>query len=165
MTTRIQLTLFVPGPEAGPLENLRLLLDPVQHSLIPAHVTLCREDELELLDPDSIAARVAASPVKAFTLRFGKPEGFFEHGILLPCVAGEPDFRALREHLLGSVDIRRASPHMTLAHPRNPKAPGNALANAMVLPELFAITFTGVSLIEQTGATPWRVRGTFPLPV
>ncbi|MBS1786040.1 MAG: hypothetical protein JST24_11475 [Acidobacteria bacterium] len=71
----------------------------------------------------------------------------------------------MREHLLGSVDIRRASPHMTLAHPRNPKAPGNALANAMVLPELFAITFTGVSLIEQTGATPWRVRGTFPLPV
>ena len=43
--SRIQLTLFVPPPNAELIESVRRLVDPIQHQLIPAHVTLCREDE------------------------------------------------------------------------------------------------------------------------
>jgi|GEM_PF-3988953 len=44
---RRHLILFVPAGITASIEALRRFVDPVQHSLIPAHVTLCREDELE----------------------------------------------------------------------------------------------------------------------
>ena len=163
MITRSQLSLYVPAPMAEPLESVRRVVDPVQSSLIPAHVTLCREDELAQLEPGVIASRLATPPVKSVTLQFGKAESFYEHGILLPCVAGEHEFRSLREHLLGSRNIRHQSPHITLAHPRNPKAHGNCLASAHMLPESFSIAFSTVTLIEQTGIAPWRVLDTFYL--
>jgi hypothetical protein len=94
---------------------------------------------------------------------FGKPESFYEHGILLPCIAGESEFIALREHVLGSRSIRRQPPHITLAHPRNPKATGNYLTNAHALPEKISVTFTRINFIEQTGTTSWRVLDTFGL--
>ena len=42
---------------------------------------------------------------------------------------------ALRAQILGVRGLRREDPHMTLAHPRNPKAPGNSIANAAPAPE------------------------------
>ncbi|MBE2186447.1 MAG: hypothetical protein IAE99_06720 [Rhodothermales bacterium] len=41
---RRQLTLFVPPPRAEPIETVWRLVDPVQHRLIAAHVTLARGD-------------------------------------------------------------------------------------------------------------------------
>ena len=67
--TRNQLTRFAPMPDPEALEATRMLLDPVQASLIAAHVTL----------------------------RFGAAETFSGHGILLPSVAGEQEFQALRQ--------------------------------------------------------------------
>jgi 2'-5' RNA ligase len=164
MSTRIQLSLYVPEPAATSLESVRRTLDPVQSSLIPAHVTLCREDELAPLENGALVSRLVDIPMEPVTLHFGKPEPFHEHGILLPCIAGEHEFIALREHVLGSRSIRRQSPHITLAHPRNPKVAGNCLANANVLPERISITFARINFIEQTGATPWRALGTFDIP-
>lgn len=46
-TFRRQLSLFVPEPARGPVDAVRQALDPQQHALIPAHVTLCRESELD----------------------------------------------------------------------------------------------------------------------
>lgn len=155
--------MYLPEPEAPELEAARRLLDPVQSSLIPAHVTLCREDELALVKSDALASRLNDIQAMSVTLYFGRPEVFQGHGILLPCIAGEEAFRSLREHVLGSRAIRRQSPHITLAHPRNPKSAGNCLANANVLPEVIIMTFINVALIEQTGATPWRVLQTYEL--
>lgn len=163
MTTRIQLSMYVPEPEAGVLEAVRRKLDPVQSSLIPAHVTLCRENELAFVGPEELNSRLTDAHANSVTLHFGRPEPFHEHGILLPCIAGEQEFRALREQVLGTRAIRLQSPHITLAHPRNPKAAGNSLANANVLPETISVTFTSVKLIEQTGITPWSVLRTFEL--
>ncbi len=160
--------MYLPEPEASELEAVRRLLDPVQSSLIPAHVTLCREDELALVNTDSFASRLADAQATRVTLHFGRPEVFHEHGILLPCIAGEEAFHSLRVHVLGSRAIRRQAPHITLAHPRNPKSAGNCLANANLLSTMISINFTSVALIEQTAATPWRVlrtyeiRGTMP---
>ena len=159
--TRTQLSLYVPEPLATSLESVRRTLDPVQSSLIPAHVTLCREDELAGLDPDALHLRLARIPLPPLTLRFGRPEPFHEHGILLPCIAGQNEFRTLREHVLGARSIRPHRPHITLAHPRNPKAPGNCPANAGELADGMAITFTRINVIEQTGVAPWRVVAAF----
>jgi 2'-5' RNA ligase len=164
MSSRIQLSLFVAGPTAAVLESARCTLDPVQSNLIPAHVTLCREDELASLENGALLSRLADLPVDQVTLHFGRPEAFHEHGILLPCIAGEEEFIAVREHILGSCSIRHQSPHITLAHPRNPKAPGNSLVKASELPETITIVFSRIHLIEQTGTSRWRVVGTFDLP-
>ncbi|MBI1324499.1 hypothetical protein GC170_15120 [bacterium] len=154
---RSQLTMFVRENLAGPIEAIRIIVDPVQHSLIPAHVTLCREDELEKYE--GWRERLAAMPAEMIlqTLRFGRAESFAGHGILLPCIEGIERFRILRQTILGSDTIRDARPHMTLAHPRNPKSPGNAIEIACGLPSEFEITFDTIRLIEQFDSNPWNV--------
>ena len=157
MTTRLQLTLFLAGPGAERVEAVRRTLDPVQLSLIPAHVTLCREDELEGLGPALLRQRLAASGIRPLTLVFGSAQEFSTHGVLLPCISGEEEFRALREVVLGSETIRLQQPHITLAHPRNPKAPGNNLAAAASLASGLKARLTSICLIQQAGSAPWQV--------
>lgn len=142
---------------------MRRLVDPVQSRLIPAHVTLCREDEICELPADELAKRLAQIQRASVTLRFGRPREFHGHGILLECIGGESAFQQLRESVLDSIDVRIQRPHITLAHPRNPRAIGNSLANAMRLPAIIAITFPSLCLIEQTGGEPWAVLREFGL--
>jgi hypothetical protein len=159
---RRQLTLFVPPAQSAALEAVRRLVDPVQHGLIAAHVTLCRD--AELADWDALARRLAAlaPPALTLTLRFGAPAHFHGHGIWVECIDGAERFRALRAALLGSGAIAEQAPHITLAHPRNPRAPGNALAAAQSLPQPLTIRFDTCSLIEQHGQDPWRRIADFP---
>ena len=158
---RRQLSLYVPEPQRIAIDVVRAVLDPVQHRLIPAHVTLCREDELAAIDESALATRLeGASPI---TLRFGAPERFDGHGLLMPCIAGEPDVHVLRQQALDRNDVRRATPHLTLAHPRNPMAPGNDLANAASLQGGVTLQFDRVHLIEQIDGGVWRVVHSFAL--
>ncbi|NQD35887.1 hypothetical protein HPT27_02560 [Permianibacter sp. IMCC34836] len=154
---RRQLTLFVPDVVAVELEALRRVLDPVQSRLIAAHVTLCREDELGACTESELRARIARCPIRALQLQFGPAEVFYEHGIRLPSIGDERDFHTLRQYLLGTEAIRLQSPHITLAHPRNPKAPGNSLATATALTTPFTIRFSTISWIEQRGTAPWQL--------
>ena len=162
--TRRQLTLFVPPSAAAELEALRQVLDPIQHSLIAAHATLCREDEFGPTIEPELARRFAETQPRPLTLHFGAPQAFQGHGILLPCVNGVEAFHRLRVQILGSSQIRAHPPHITLAHPRNPKAPGNTLPTTQRLPDPLVITFTSVSLIEQTEADAWREVARYDLP-
>ena len=157
LNTRTQLSLYVPQSLSAELEALRRLLDPIQAHLIPAHVTLCREHELANLAPAVIRSRLAAAEARHITLRFGRPESFHEHGILLPCIEGEAEFQELRWWLLGSREVRRQVPHITLAHPRNPRSPGNSLFTAGFLEGNLIITFACVRRIQQEGSEPWQV--------
>lgn len=150
-----QLSLYVPAHAAKEIEAVRKIVDPIQSNLIPAHITLCREDELD--DFATIKARPAHIPLKPITLRFGTPEIFSGHGLLLNCIGGDDKFRLLREYLLASKNIKNQRPHITLAHPRNPKSAGNLLGSASRLPEMIEITFPTIYLIEQAGNEPWRV--------
>jgi hypothetical protein len=153
VTPRRQLSLYIPEDAAAPIEAVRRVLDPVQHALIPAHVTLCRDEEVAGL---SASAR-APSPHKPITLVFGRAVPFDGHGVLLPCIDGQVEFTHLRQRLLAPGAIRHQSPHITLAHPRNPRAPGNAIDRALTLPPEIVVTFSDLCLIEQAPNEPWRV--------
>ncbi len=167
MSVRDQLTLFVPAPDNLPLEVLRQRLDPVQHALIAAHVTLCREEELSGLTPAELPQRLVSAAAAEITLDFGAPQGFDGHGVLLPCVAGTDAFHALRRAVLGRVDVREASAHITLAHPRNPKAAGNTSAGVATviaaLPDPLRWTFSSVCWIQQVQGGPWTLLTRQPL--
>lgn len=69
----------------------------------------------------------------------------------------EVRFTQLREYLLGSSDIRVQRPHLTLAHPRNPKAPGNSLTFAASQVNPGPVCFTSIFLIEQIDSLPWQI--------
>lgn len=163
MRIRSQLSLFVP-PGSGPdLEAIRGVVDPVQRRLIPAHVTLCREDELHGVGLRELNERLAHAGTEAITLQFGPPQRFGGYGILLPCIGGTAAFQTLREVVLADRHARPHAPHLTLAHPRNPRAPGNDLARTASLLTGLTVTFAEVHLIEQIDDAPWGVRGTVAL--
>ena len=136
----------------------------MQFNLIVAHVTLCREDELEGLSAENLWRNLSTSEARPITLTFGAPESFSTHGILLPCIAGEEDLRALRQLILGPAAAKRQAPHVTLAHPRNPKAIGNSLAATLSLGSGAEIRFESICLIQQDGTSTWRVVQRFQLP-
>ncbi len=159
MPLRRQLSLFVPPPHRADLDDIRRITDPVQHRLIPAHVTLCREDELGELHLRDVETRLEHARSGPVTLEFGPPERFGGHGILLPCIGGAEAFHTLREVVLATRPVRTHTPHLTLAHPRNPKAPGNDLAQVAALQQGLRVTFPEVSYIEQLDGYPWQVLG------
>jgi len=164
LNMRRQLSLYVPHTESARLDAVRRVLDPVQTDLIPAHMTLCREDEIGEISALEIGSRLLRSAARPVTLSFGRPVNFEGHGVLLPCVAGEQAFHRLRTEILGSGSIRRHVPHITLAHPRNPPPANARLAGAMGLPENLSFTFATIVSIEQMGAAlPWRVLQEFAL--
>ena len=160
---RRQLTLFVPSPVSATLERIRQELDPVQARLIRAHVTLCREDELDGVGFDDVRERLRRQSMSELALRFGPARIFAGHGVLLPCVGGEALFHQLRAGALGRAEIRVQEAHITLAHPRNPRAPANNAAHVAALETLATISFGTVSLIEQEPGQPWDVLDTATL--
>lgn len=163
MNSRDQLTLFVPPSDSAALDAVRQVLDPIQAELIKAHVTLCREDEIAGVTSASIRARLVDSEVTQVKLRFGAPERFNDHGILLPCIDGESEFEALRQVVLGTAPVRRQVPHITLAHPRNPRASGNTLENALSLGSGRTLIFDVITRIRQRGSSSWQSIEEYPL--
>jgi 2'-5' RNA ligase len=163
MPVRSQLSLYVPQSSAADIEAVRRSVDPVQSRLIPAHVTLCREDELAGLEFGVLEQRLRHGRPSALTLHFGPPERFGGHGMLLPSIGDTTGFDALRALVLGIPSPRQHTPHLTLAHPRNPRAEANSLGSAAPLRDGRSVTFDAVQLIEQVDAAPWVVLETFPL--
>lgn len=155
--TRSQLTLFVPAPYGARLDALRKTLDPIQASLIAAHVTLCREDEIAHIDPTALFARVHTWGHGPLHLTFGPPRRFSGHGVLLPCEQSAEQFHALRQWLLQDDGIRVHDAHLTLAHPRNARATGNTDDALAACPKDLRLHFASVSLIEQHHTAAWRL--------
>lgn len=159
--SRKQLSMFAPQSFAKEIEEVRKIVDPIQSTLIPAHITLCREDEF--LDNLELRERLKSLSFKPLILSFGNVESFSTHGLLLNCIGGQEDFYFLRENILNSKNIKFQKPHITLAHPRNPKAKGNLLENILNLPKVIKITFPTIYLIEQEESKPWKVLESYNL--
>jgi hypothetical protein len=164
VNTRRQLSLYVPRTEGALLEAVRRVLDPCAGW---AH-TGTRDSVQGGRDRAGVSHRyrVETAEVRSSTimLDIGSPVKLDGHGVLLPCVAGEQAFHQLRSEVLGTTEIRRHAPHITLAHPRNPPPARGSLVDAMGLPENLSFTFATIFSIEQIAATlPWRVLREFAL--
>ena len=153
---RSQLTLFVP--EASAIEAIRRQYNPVQHSLIEAHVTLCREDEQ--LDIEKVLQNLEQLDFPAITIRFGKPERFDEgKGVLLPALEENTSFQKLRKTILKGVieQPRNHQPHITLMHPRNSICTDEFFLEISKRELSDSFQFNKISLIEQVDGGIWKI--------
>jgi len=155
---RKQLTLFF---ENDIIEEIRAKFNPLQHHLIPCHVTLCREDEIG--DLANIMAKIKAINIKKpFQIKFNKVKRFDSgKGVLIPASSVNKDFHKLRSCILNVP--RTYLPHITLMHPRNSTCTDVIFEEikSYALPKL--ITFNKISLIEQRNGEKWELLENFLL--
>lgn len=161
---RIQLTLFLDADVSESIEHLRQTFNPEQYALIPAHVTLCREDELEQIE--QIIQRIPVLELANVTVDFGQVARFSDgKGVMIPASGDNAPFQALRAQILqGFIEKpRRHEPHITLMHPRNSTCTDAIFEQIQKchLPE--RITFRSISLIQQEMGQEWKILNVFVL--
>ena len=152
---RRQLTLFLPPDQRAIVEPIRHRLDPQQHAIIQAHVTLCRDNEL--VPWQVINQRLASLGDFSITMQFGEPQLLPDGCVLLRPTRGAEQYQDLRQSILGS-SANAHGAHITLLHPRNA---GGVIYNlAEIAPALAGLTatFRTIAIIEQYGSGPWLVQ-------
>lgn len=156
---RRQLSLFVPEPERSQLDAIRQKYDPKQQAIIPAHVTLCRDEELEPWA--SLEERLVALRSVEITFVLGAPKQIEACGVLVPMANSSTAFDDLRHRLLGDRCARQI-PHITLLHPRH--ADGKEHAYEAISHEFLpaSVTLTEIALIEQVNGGAWNVLSRYP---
>jgi 2'-5' RNA ligase len=160
-STRQQLTLFVsPGNDV--IETIRATLNPVQHSLIAAHVTLCREDEIDPIEHvienirtvrHEVPLCITFNPI----LRFNNG-----NGVLMPAEHSD-QFQLLRRSVLKGIqnNPRHHDPHITLMHPRNSTCTDTIFSQLKTYTLPDRLYFDTISLIEQRNGGKWIVADQF----
>ena len=161
---RIQLTLFVDEKQSAAIERIRQKFNPLQYRLIRAHVTLCREDEIEPIE--AVLYNLTQQALPKISISFGKAIRFSDdNGVLLPANDNLHSFRTLRSQVLhGIIEApRNHEPHITLMHPRNSTCTDDIFQqiSKVILPAV--ITFEKISLIEQIDQEPWKIIQEFDL--
>ena len=161
--TRRQLTLFIPGGN-DTIEKIRATFNPAQYNLIPAHVTLCREHEINPIEKaiENIRFITRDKPIR---IAFNLP-GRFDNGkgVFIPAKKENTDFHELRQTVLtGLVEFPPEHlPHITLMHPRNSTCTDfifEQIINYDLPTELF---FDTICLIEQHNGGRWVIIEQFP---
>lgn len=164
LTIRRQLSLFLPLTEGRQIDNLRKALNPVQYALIPAHVTLAREDEITELDNVKLISILEEA--KNVSISFDPIRTFSEgKGLMIPGSKQNRAFHQLRKHLLGKEGegVRRHRPHITIMHPRNSSCNEEIFNDVRKLALPTQISFEQVYLIEQINGGKWKVIEQFRL--
>jgi len=153
---RRQLTLFI-AEQNETIEQIRIQFNPAQYNLIAAHITLCREDEIEPIEKviENIKSITKAEPLR---LEFDPPERFENgRGVLIPAKKTSNIFSDLRKTILNGLNEhpREHLPHITLIHPRN------ATCTDMIWQQIqkqdlpTELLFDTISLIEQHNGGRW----------
>lgn len=155
LPTRRQLTLFLPPDKREVIESIRQKIDPLQHAMIPAHVTLCRDDEL--IPWQALGERLASLGQLSLTMRFGVPRVLLDGCVLMRPTLGAEPFQRLRQSILGP-SAKVLGAHITLLHPRHAAGAVYDLAELVARLPGVTITFHSIALIEQSGAGAWLVR-------
>lgn len=155
MATRRQASLFLDNVAA--VEAMRHRYDPAQAKRIPAHVTLCREDEV--VDWEILHRNLDVVSPFELRLSFGIPvqTGNF---VFLPVVAGANEYQLLRQSLL-SQKPRWQDPHLTIIHPRDGKCDAAIFSDISTRITPFQYTFHNAVLIEQLDGGVWRQKTKF----
>jgi hypothetical protein len=147
---RRQASLYLP--DLLHIESLRFRHNPTQARLIPAHVTLCREDEVT--DWDAFRSNLECLCPFQITLDFGVPVRD-NNFVFLPVRAGLEEFHDFRRALLPK-EPRKQTPHVTIIHPRNGNCTDDVFSDISANISPFQFTFREVMLIEQEGDGVWK---------
>jgi hypothetical protein len=110
-----------------------------------------------------LRARLRNNCWPPLTLRFADSERSEGHGIVMRCMDDRAAFHTFRMQVLGTSRVRPQHPHLTFAHPRNPKAPGNTLAVLAPLIGGWTITCTEIVSMTQQGDEPWQIQERYRL--
>lgn len=161
---RIQLTLFIPEQDAVAIEKIRKGYNPEQYKLIPAHITLCREDELDQMD--HVMLNLEQLQFECFTINLGAVERFSQgKGVLLPAIGPNEVFQKLRSTVLKGIieQTRQHEPHITLMHPRNATCTDEIFESIQKNSFPQQLIFDQISLIEQEIGEKWQILKTYKL--
>lgn len=161
---RIQLTLFIDGNETDEIERIRKTYNPEQYNLIKAHVTLCREDELEQIE--KVLQNLKTLDHAGITIDFENPIRFSNgKGVLLPVFGTNKLFQELRNKILRGIieNPRVHEPHITLLHPRNAACTDEIFQQIEKSRFPKKIAFKKISLIEQEQGMKWEIIKEFEL--
>ncbi len=162
--TRLQLTLFIEENESESIEKIRKEFNSEQYELIKAHVTLCREDELEEIE--KVLLNLENLNQEYITIDFGNTARFLDgKGVLLPALGDNEQFHQLRKAVLQGLieQPRRHEPHITLMHPRNSTCTDSIFEQIEKIQLLDKIVFRKISLIKQEAGKKWNVLREFEL--
>lgn len=154
---RKQLTLFINEPN-GNIEKIRAEFNSEQFNLISAHVTLCREDEIEPIK-QAIERLKSISLEKPIRIELKKAERFADgKGVFISAFGDNKEFNKLREMVLGQTELKKEQvPHLTLMHPRNSTCT-DAIFEKIKNHDLpTELEFGKVSLIKQVNDGKWIV--------
>ena len=152
---RRQLSLFLSPDQRAVVEPIRQRLDPRQHAIIPAHVTLCRDDELVYWH--LVRERLASLGSFSITIRFGDPQVLPDGCVLLRPTHGIEEYQNLRQLVLGPGATAHGA-HLTLLHPRNSAGVTYDLAEIANALTGLTTTFRTIALIEQCESGKWVVQ-------
>ncbi len=155
--TRRQLSLFLRDNFEN-IENIRAKYNPVQHDLIAAHVTLCREDEIEALE-QIIKNLKAIELDEPISIQFASVERFADgKGVFIPAKGENKAFVELRKTVLNVNELlKEQHPHITLIHPRNGTCSDEIFAHIQAYDLPTEFYFDTISLIEQKDGGKWEV--------
>ncbi|VXC14781.1 conserved hypothetical protein [Flavobacterium sp. 9AF] len=160
---RYQLTLFL-SEQSEVIEHIRSTYNPIQFELIKAHVTLCREDEIQSHLNKIIANCISIDWQKPLPVHFKAPERFSNgKGVFLPASENNQEFHELRKHILQKNNIRIHLPHITLIHPRNATCTDTIFKNIQFYSFPTTLLFKKITLIEQIDDKKWNLLEDFPL--
>ena len=147
------------------IEKIRAEFNPVQFKLIPAHVTLCRENEIEHIEKviENIKSLSLDNPLR---IEFDKVEGFDNgKGLFIPAKKLNDGFIELRKSILkGLIEFPVVHhPHITLMHPRNSTCTDQIFSEIIKYNLPTEFNFDTISLIEQSSGGPWKIKNQFPI--
>lgn len=151
---RRQLTLFIT--DKSEIEKVRMKFNPEQYQLINAHVTLCREDEIENLE--AIISNIKSIQLEqAIAISFTSPITFDNgKGVLLP-TDDNFEYNNLRKLVLGVDAPRNHQAHITLMHPRNSTCTPEIFKQIQQYQFPQQLLFDSIHLIEQENEGKWKV--------
>ena len=147
------------------IEKIRAEFNPIQFNLIPAHVTLCRENEIEHIEKviENIMSLSLDNPLR---IEFDKVERFDNgKGLFIPAKKWNEEFIELRKSILkGLIEFPVVHhPHITLMHPRNSTCTDQIFSEIIKYNLPTELFFDTISLIEQRNGVPWKTINQFPI--
>lgn len=120
----------------------------------PAHVTLCRDSEVEPWD--ELRARPKDLTHVDVTLSFGSPTRLPDGCVVLPVIDSTASYDQLRCSILGD-QCSRHTPHITILHPRNAHGATGSLDALSMAAFPTRVRFAEISAIEQINGGVWTV--------